>query len=60
VGRSLAKQRRRSGHTIPQRIEALGGRLLTMVRHFPLHGLQLLEVYEALADHTEIALTPPG
>jgi hypothetical protein len=31
-----------------------------MVRHFPLHGLQLLEVYEALADHTEIALTPPG
>lgn len=54
--RRAADLRRKSGLTIEQRMFRLCDRLLTMVRHYPLDGILLVEVYEELVDHTEGAL----
>ena len=56
---NAAEQRRRSGLTIDQRLAQLCDRVLTLVKHFPLDGVHLVEVYEELADSTEYKLQPP-
>jgi hypothetical protein len=50
---AAAELRRRSGLTVEQRVAHLSERLLTLVKHYPLDGIHLVEVYEELADSTE-------
>jgi hypothetical protein len=53
---AAAELRRKSGLTIEQRVAHLSKRILTMVKHYPLDGIHLVEVYEELADSTEYKL----
>jgi hypothetical protein len=50
-------RRRKSGLTIEQRLAALCDRLLQMVKHYPLDGIELVEVCEELVDTAEFKLS---
>jgi hypothetical protein len=41
-------------------VDQLCLRILSMVKHYPLDGIHLLEVYEELADSAEFRLQCPG
>jgi hypothetical protein len=56
---AAAAQRRGSRRTVEERMANLSGRVLGMLKHYPLHGIQLLEYFEELADGVEFTL-PAG
>jgi hypothetical protein len=49
----VAEQRRRSGHTISERLAEVTGRLEMIHKHYPFDGYHLLEIVEGLVDVAE-------
>jgi carbonic anhydrase len=57
---AAADERRRSGKTVEARMADLSTLVVAMAKHFPLHGIHLLEFCEELADGVQLQLQPPG
>jgi hypothetical protein len=52
----LAEQRRRSGHTLPERLAQVTSRMETLHKHYPFDGYHLLEIVEGLVDEAAAKL----